>query len=138
MCAFRGHLFNNLKNENICVMSDSELERLRRRRLAQYFERLNSTKEEKKEEVSKQELLNQIFVGRAWEVFNATQAQYPQVANRLRDVLVQLFSAGRIKKLSGQDLYSLLKKMGLRVKLKTTIRIKEDGKMKSIEEKMKE
>ena len=122
----------------ICAMSDSELERLRRRRMAQYFKRLNSIKEEKKEEVSKQDLLNQIFVGRAWEVFNATQAQYPQVADRLSDVIVQLFSAGRIKKLSGQELYSLLKKMGLRVKLKTTIRIKENGKMKSIEEKMRE
>jgi DNA-binding TFAR19-related protein (PDSD5 family) len=119
-------------------MSDSELERLRRRRLAQYFERLNSTREEKKEEVSKQDLLNQIFIGRAWEVFNATRAQYPQVANKLSDVIVQLFSSGRIKQLSGQELYSLLRRMGLRVKLKTTIRIKEDGKVKSIEEKMKE
>ncbi len=119
-------------------MSDRELERLRRRRFAQYFDRLHSTKEEKKEEVSKQDLLNQIFIGRAWEVFNATQAQYPQVANRLSDVIVQLFSSGRIKKLSGQELYYLLKKMGLRVKLKTTIRIKENGKVKSIEEKMKE
>ena len=70
-------------------MSDSELERLRRRRLAQYFERLNSSKEEKKEEVSKQDLLNQIFIGRAWEVFNATRAQYPQVANKLSDVIDQ-------------------------------------------------
>jgi len=118
-------------------MSDDELERLRRRRLAQLSSRL-LTNRERKEKVSKQDLLKRVFVGRAWEVFNATQAQYPQVAKRLGDVLVQLVSSGRIKRVSGQELYYLLRRMGLRVKLKTTIRIKEHGKLKSLEEKMKE
>lgn len=119
-------------------MNDSELERLRRRRLAQLSKHLQTERKEKKEKVSKQDLLNKVFVGRAWEVFNATQAQYPQVAKRLGDFLAQLVSSGRIKKVSGQELYFLLRKMGLRVKLKTTIRIKEHGKPKSLEEKMKE
>ena len=119
-------------------MSDSELERLRRRRLAQLSKRFLTKREEKKEKESEQDLLNKVFVGRAWEVFNATQAQYPQVAKRLGDVLVQLSSSGRIKPVSGQELYYLFRKMGLRVKLKTTIRIKEHGKLKSLEEKMKE
>lgn len=119
-------------------MSDEELERLRRRRLAQLSNRLLTKRAEKKEEVSKQDLLNKVFVGRAWEVFNATQAQYPQVAKRLGDVLAQLVSSGRIKRVSGQELYHLLRKIGLRVKLKTTIRIEEHGKLKSLEEKMRE
>ena len=119
-------------------MSDDELERLRRRRLVQLSSRLLTKREEKKEKRNKQDLLKKVFVGRAWEVFNATRAQYPQVAKRLGDVLVQLVSSGRIKQVSGQELYYLLRKMGLRVKLQTTIRIKEHGKLKSLEEKMKE
>ena len=119
-------------------MSDSEIERLRRRKLAQLRKRLQIKKEEKKEKVSKQDLLNRVFVSRAWEVFNATKAQYPHVAKRLGDVLARLVSSGRIKQVSGQELYYLLRRMGLRVKLKTTIRIKEHGKLKSIEDKMKE
>lgn len=119
-------------------MSEDELERLRRRRLVQLKNRLKTKKKEKNEKVSKKDLLRTVFVGRAWEVFNATQIQHPQVAKRLEDVLAQLVSSGRIKRVNGQELYYLLKKMGLRVKLKTTIRIKEHGKFKSLKEKMKE
>lgn len=119
-------------------MNDSELERLRRRRLAQLSKHLQTERKEKKEKVSKQDLLNKVFVGRAWEVFKATQVQYPQIANRLGDVLTKLVSSGTIKKMNGQELYYILRKMGLSVKLKTTIKIKEHGKFKSLEEKLKE
>ena len=119
-------------------MSDDELERLRRRRLSQLNNRFLTRKQEKKEQISNIDLLNKVFVDRGWEVFRATQAQYPQVAKRLGDILVQLVSSGRLKQVSGPELYYLLRKMGLRVKLKTTIRISEHGKLKSIEEKMKE
>ena len=119
-------------------MSDEELERLRRQKLLQ-LRKLLTKKEEKKEgEKNKSDLLNRIFVGRGLEVFNATKAQYPQIAERLRNVLFQLFSSGRIKQVSGEELYYLLRKMGLRIRLKTKIRIKEHGKIKSLEEKMKE
>jgi len=94
--------------------------------------------EEKKEEGSKQDVLKRVFVGRAWEVFNAAQAQYPEIAEKLRNVLVQLASSGKITQVSGQELYYLLRKMGLKVRLKTTIRIKEHGKLKSLSEKLKE
>ncbi len=119
-------------------MTDRELERLRRRRLAQLSKRFFAEKEEEKEEGSKQDVLQNVFVGRAWEVFSATQTQYPEIAEKLREALVQLVSSGRLTRLSGQELYYLLRKMGLRVRLKTTIRIKEHGKLKSLEEKLKE
>jgi DNA-binding TFAR19-related protein (PDSD5 family) len=120
------------------MMSNRELERIRRRRLNQLSKHLKAKKEEKKEKISKKDVLNRIFVGRAWEVFNATQAQYPQIARKLGDILVQLVSSGKIKRVSGSELFSLLKGLGLRVKLKTTVRIMEHGKLKSLEEKMRD
>ncbi len=119
-------------------MSDLELERLRRRKLAKLSKRFLRNKEEKKEENNRQNTLQNVFVGRAWEVFNATRAQYPQVAEKLGNILVQLASSGKITKVTGEELYFLLRRMGLRVKLKTTIRIKEHGKLKSIEQKLRE
>lgn len=125
------------------LMSDDELERLRRRRLAQLQNRLLDGREEQvdsenKGKEGKEDLLRRVFVGRAWEVFQATQKQYPQVAKRLGEVLAQLVSSGKISQVSGQELYSFLRKSGLRVKLKTRIRIQEHGKLKSLEEKLKE
>jgi len=119
-------------------MSDAELERLKRRKLALLKKRFLKDKEEKKEKNKNQNVLDKVFVGRAWEVFNATRAQYPQAAEKLRKILVQLASSGRITKVTGEELYYLLRRMGLRVRLKTTIRIREHGKLKSIEEKLRE
>ena len=127
-------------SRNRDVMSDSELERLRRQRFAQLRRRLLVKTQEKKEEAkeSTQDILNRIFVGRAWEVFKAVQAQYPVVAKRLEDILVQLASSGKIRQVSGEELYFLLRNSGIRVRLKTTIRIKEHGELKSLGEKMRE
>jgi len=119
-------------------MIDDELERLRRRRLTQLSKRFLIKKEDKKEEGNRQDALKRVFVGRAWEVFSATQAQYPEIAEKLRNVLVQLASSGKITQVSGQELYYLVRKMGLRVRLKTRIRIKEHGKLKSLSEKLRE
>ncbi len=118
-------------------MSDDELERIRRRKLSQLRKRLLTRREEKKESGINRDLLNRVFVGRAWEVFNATQQQYPQAAKALGDALAQLVSSGKIEQVTGEELYSLLRKLGLRVKLKTRIRVKEHGKLISLEEKMK-
>jgi len=75
----------------------------------------------------------------AWEVFEAAKLQYPQETKRIEDVLVQLISEGKIrKKISGGELYSFFHKLGLRIELKTRIRFMEHGKLKSLEEKMKE
>jgi DNA-binding TFAR19-related protein (PDSD5 family) len=117
-------------------MDDAELEKLRKRRLIQLRKQLKSTQE--KNDDKKQDLLAEVFVGRAWEVFGATKLQYPQVAKRVREVIVQLVAMGKIKKVNGGELYNLLKKMGVRVKLKTRIQIKEHGKSKTFGEKMKE
>ncbi|MCZ2809213.1 MAG: hypothetical protein O2V44_07665 [Candidatus Bathyarchaeota archaeon] len=118
-------------------MRDLELERLRRQKLAELNKRFLRNDDKKKEEDKKQ-ILHKVFVGRAWEVFNATRAQYPQVAEKLRDILVQLASSGKITRVTGEELYFLLRRMGLRVRLKTTIRFKEHGKLKSIEQKLRE
>jgi DNA-binding TFAR19-related protein (PDSD5 family) len=121
-------------------MSDSELERLRKQRLTRLRKRLLAKTQEKEEDVKERpyDVLNRIFVGRAWEVFQAVQAQYPVVAKKLEDILIQLASSGRIRQVSGEDLFFLLRKSGVRVQLKTTIRIKEHGELKSLEEKMRE
>ncbi|NIP67305.1 hypothetical protein GWN63_02360, partial [Candidatus Bathyarchaeota archaeon] len=94
-------------------MSEEELERIRRRKLAQWRNRLMAEKSRKEQIDSKQELLNRVFVGRAWEVFHAAQRQYPQVAKWLGDVIAQLVSAGKIQRVTGGELNYLLRRMGV-------------------------
>jgi len=123
-------------------MTDIELDRLRQRKLLQMQKRFLAKKIEGKA-ISKEEeswaLLNQVFIDRAWEVFEAAKLQYPEEMKRIEDVLVQVILEGKIrKKISGEELYSFFHQLGLRIKLKTRIRFMEHGKLKSLEQKMKE
>jgi DNA-binding TFAR19-related protein (PDSD5 family) len=125
-------------------MSDRELEALRRKKLQELrrlVERKTETKAEpeKPREPDPKEVLNRFFIGRAWEVLNAAKAQYPQAARHIENTLAKLITEGRIKsKITGEELYGLFRRLGLRVRLQTHIRVLEHGKVKSLEEKIKE
>jgi DNA-binding TFAR19-related protein (PDSD5 family) len=83
--------------------------------------------------------LNKFFGNRAWEVFDAAKAQYPSQAVQVEKTLVKLIKDGKVKEMiTGEELYVLFRRLGMRVKLETHIRILEDGKIKSIEEKIRE
>lgn len=131
---------------------DSNIELLKRRRLLDIrrkllIERAESMKEEEQEKEKKpgqeklgpKEVLKKRFVGRAWEVWYTAEAQYPEVMVRLADAMVSLIKAGKLSgPITGEQLYSFFRRLGLRVRLKTKIRIYEGGELKSIADKLKE
>jgi DNA-binding TFAR19-related protein (PDSD5 family) len=123
-------------------MSDRELDAIRQKRLRElrrHLERKTETeiKEEKAE--SPQEILNHYFIGRAWEVFDAANVQYPEAAKYVENVLVKLIRGEKMKtQISGEELYGLFLRLGFRVRLRTRITVLEHGKVKSLEDKIKE
>jgi len=119
-------------------MSDSELMAIRRKKLMEMWKRLSSKKEKKEEKIDPNKILNRVFRGRAWEVYNAASSQYPQIMDRVRDALVKLVQSGRLNEVNGEQLYLFLRSIGLRVRLNTEIRIMEHGKLKSLAEKLRE
>jgi DNA-binding TFAR19-related protein (PDSD5 family) len=119
---------------------DSELERLKRQRLAEMQRTLaakqQSQTETKTPDASK--VLEKVFVGRAWEVYYATRQQYPQVAEQLFQELAQLVQRGDVRgPITGEQLYGLLRQIGLDVRLDTKIQILEHGELKSIADKFR-
>ncbi len=118
-------------------MSDSELAAIRRNRLRKLKRRL-SAKQKKTEEIDAEKILNRVFKGRAWEVFNAASYQFPNVMKEVKKALVNLTLSGRLKAVSGEQLYLFLKTLGLRVRLDTKIHFAEHGKLKSLADKVKE
>ena len=85
------------------------------------------------------EVLRQIFVGRAWEVWNAAMAQYPQVTKELEGALVKLIKSGRLRnQITGEQLFWFFRRLGIRVRLNTKIRIYESGELKSIADKLRD
>ena len=123
-------------------MSDRELDSIRRKRLQELKKQLEKkveaeVKEEKAENA--QDVLKRFFVDRAWEVFDAARVQYPDAAKYVEDTLVKLIRDGKIRtKISGGELYGLFHRLGFRVHLQTRITVLEHGKVKSLEDKIKE
>jgi DNA-binding TFAR19-related protein (PDSD5 family) len=118
-------------------MSDDELAAIRRRKLREFQKKL-VTKENQSAATNANDVLNEIFTGRAWEVFNSASQQFPNAMGRVKDVLVKLASSGRLTEVTGEELYIFLRKLGLEVKLNTKISYASHGQLKSLEEKVKE
>jgi len=118
-------------------MSDDELEALKRKRLLELQRRI-ALHQEKKEPIDVYKVLDSAFRGRAWEVFNAAYSQYPNEMAEIQNELVSLISKSKIKEIDGEQLFALLRNVGLYVRLNTGIKVVSHGKEQSLSEKIKE
>jgi DNA-binding TFAR19-related protein (PDSD5 family) len=123
------------------MSEDSELERLKRQRLAEMQKRLNARQEQSQNTSGKLEpakILEKVFVGRAWEVYYATKQQYPRIADQIFQELAELVRIGRVKgQITGEQLYGLLRQIGLDIRLETKIQVLDHGELKSIADKFR-
>ena len=122
-------------------MEDEELERLKRKKMLELQRSLLKAQQPEKIEKpeSAEELLDSFFYGRAWEVYRAAKQQYPKPMEEVEKALLEAIKAGKIKgKISGEDLYAFFNELGMRVRLETTIRFKEHGELKTLEQKIRE
>jgi len=121
-------------------LTDNELERIKRQRLAEMQRVLEARKQasQAKPVQGTEGILQRVFVGRAWEVYRATNQQYPSIAGRLFQELAQLVETGQITgQITGEQLYGLLRQIGLNVRLDTKIQVLDHGKLKSLGEKFR-
>ena len=119
------------------LMSDRELEAIKAKKLRELQRRV-TLGEHSKEQVDGNKILNKIFKGRAWEVFNAAKSQFPVAMAEIERLLVSMTLQGKITEIQGEQLYALLREIGLRVKLSTTIKITGHGETKLLSDKFRE
>jgi len=113
------------------------LQAIKRGKLRELKRRL-AAKQKKTEKISADNILDKIFKGRAWEVFNSASYQFPDVMGKVKDALVNLALSGKLQEVTGEQLYLFLRNLGLRVRLDTRIRYTDHGQFKSLAEKIKE
>ena len=88
--------------------------------------------------INTKEVLNKLFKDRALEVFTASASQFPKETNKIKELLVKLALEEKISEITGEQLFALLRQVGLPVKLNTSINYYGKGKTKSLSEKFKE
>jgi DNA-binding TFAR19-related protein (PDSD5 family) len=122
------------------MSEDSELEKLKRQRLAEMQKRMTAKQqaETAPTKLEPRQILERVFVGRAWEVYHAARTQYPGIADQVFQELAALVQSGTLRtKITGEQLFGLLRQIGLDVRLDTKIQVLEHGELKSIADKFR-
>lgn len=123
-------------------MSDDELERLKARRLAE-MRRNASARREGEERAARpapppREALLACLGYRGLEVIENAEAQYPAEAGAIVDRLGELVAAGEIaEELDGGKLLALFRHVGLPVRVRTSIKVEQDGKLVSLSDRLR-
>ena len=94
--------------------------------------------EPKPEQMDPRKVLSKVLVGRASEVLDTARRYYPAEITELEARLANaILSGGLAGPITGEELYSFLRRAGLVFSLDTKIRVREGGKLKSLEEKLR-
>ena len=122
---------------------DPELAIIKARKMKQLKEKaaLSEKIKESKADVKKvddKELLLKYLYDRGDEVLELAESQYPVQAKLVVNRIVELIKSGDIDSLiSGGELLAIFRSVGLRIRVDTSIRIQEHGKLISMEDKLK-
>jgi len=125
------------------LTEDSELEKLQAKRLAEMQKNISSLKQttteesEKKETKSPREIVVDYLGFRGTEVLENAEAQFPKETKSIVEQLSKLIESGELdERLDGGQLLAVFRSVGLRVRMKTTINVEQDGKFVSLSEKI--
>jgi DNA-binding TFAR19-related protein (PDSD5 family) len=123
------------------MSKDSELERLKLRRMQEMQRRLLEQEKMKtadQKQPRPRDVLKTILVGRAWEVLDAAAIQFPEPTRMLEAELARLVREGRLKgPVTAEQLMWLFRSLGFDVKLETKIQVLESGELKSLADKFR-
>ncbi len=124
---------------------DSELERLKAKRLAEMQKNVSSKQEiEKTQELPKEkplenprDLLIKKLGFRGLEVLENAESQFPNETKIIVEKLSELIQSGEIDEIiDGGKLLTLFRSVGLSIRMATKINVEQDGKFVSLSDKL--
>jgi DNA-binding TFAR19-related protein (PDSD5 family) len=115
---------------------DSDLKLLEQKKLEEMRRRLKAAPRTKQEKTDR-EVVEGMLYDRGDEVLEAAYSFYPQEAGRLVKELAAMIRDGRLtEKIAGGELLSIFRQLGLRFRLKTSIKVMDRGKLVDLSEKL--
>ena len=124
------------------MSEDSELEKLKAKRLAEMHQNISSQKQtteepEKKERQNPRDMVLKFLGFRGEEVLQNAESQFPLETKSIIVQLSQLIKTGELnEKMDGGQLLQLFRSIGLNVRMNTKINVEQDGKFVSLSEKI--
>lgn len=126
------------------MSDDSELERLKAKRLAEMQKNISTQQNQKQPEespkepiLSPREILVNVLGFRGLEVLENAESQFPNETKIIVEKLSELIKSGEINEtIDGGKLLTLFRSVGLNIRMKTKINIEQDGKFVSLSDKL--
>ena len=126
------------------MSEDSELEKLKAKRLAEMQQNISSLKQtetaeepEKKETMNPRDMVLKFLGFRGEEVLQNAESQFPTETKSIIQQLAKLIESGELnEKMDGGQLLQLFRSIGLSVRMNTKINVEQDGKFVSLSEKI--
>ncbi len=123
---------------------DSELERLKAKRLAEMQQNISTRQEiektsnsQPKETKNPREILVEHLGFRGLEVLGNAESQFPNDTKMVVEKLSELITSGEITEIiDGGKLLMLFRSIGLNIRMETKINIEQDGKFISLSDKL--
>ena len=124
---------------------DSELERLKAKRLAEMQQNIYTRKKIETPTVNSQSKITKnprdVLVGRlgfrGLEVLQNAESQFPNDTPMVVEKLAELITSGEISEiLDGGKLLALFRSIGLNIRMETKINVEQDGKFVSLSDKL--
>jgi DNA-binding TFAR19-related protein (PDSD5 family) len=125
------------------MSEDRDIEIIKARKLRELKEKAAAL--EKRSKVaqparkSAREIVSSYLYDRGDEVLNLAYAQYPAQTEAIVTRIAELMTAGEItSRISGGELLALFRSVGLNVRVNTTIKVEDKGKLISFSEKLRQ
>ena len=121
---------------------DNELKQIEQKKLAEMKRRISATatsaaQPKPKEEKTSRQLVEEMLYDRGSEVLDAAYTYFPEQTPKIVDEIASMIKDGKLaEKISGGELYSVLRQVGLRFNLKTSIKVQDRGRMVDLSEKL--
>lgn len=109
---------------------------LERSRIKQQQQHQESSLQPKK---NNREIISNYLYDRGEEVLTLAESQFPIQTKSIINGIVELIGAGEIKqRISGGELLALFRSVGVNIRINTSIKIEDHGKLVSFSEKLKQ
>lgn len=105
---------------------------------AEMQEKMKARKEHGNLPKTNREIISSYLYDRGEEVLNVSESQFPIQTKAIISKIVELIKAGEInQRISGGELLALFRSIGMNIRLNTSIRVEDHGKLVSIADKLK-
>lgn len=116
---------------------DSDLKLLEQRKLEAMRRRLKAAAPPGNQEKTDRQVVEDMLYDRGDEVLEAAYSFYPRETERLVKEIADMIRQGRLKeRVAGGELLSIFRQLGLRFRLKTSIKVMDQGKLVDLSEKL--